>query len=108
MQQIKSQKWIGLSALFLLSIAFAEDKTLVEKTKTAFEDAKLATVVKSKFYTATVQNILKSPHINAKAESGIVTLVGCTEDPEDIHNAQIIAENVKGVKNVVNKIELNC
>ncbi|MGE5654441.1 MAG: BON domain-containing protein [Bacillota bacterium] len=48
-----------------------------------------------------------SSNVDARAHRGIVTLVGFAEDGELRALAQDIAENVRGVRQVINKIEID-
>ncbi len=64
---------------------------------------------------ATIVNVIEhhlsqhhlSSNVDARANRGIVTLVGFTEDDELRAMAQDIAENVRGVRQVINKIGIS-
>ncbi|MEW6447798.1 MAG: BON domain-containing protein [Bacillota bacterium] len=45
-------------------------------------------------------------HIGARVKNGIVTLVGTTQNPEEIESARLAAEKARGVKAVKSKVNL--
>lgn len=51
--------------------------------------------------------VLYARHISAHADNGVVRLTGYVWEPTDFQLALAIAENVPGVTQVVNDLELN-
>jgi hypothetical protein len=51
-------------------------------------------------------NLLYAKHITVRSEDGVVRLGGFVWDPNDIYEAQRVAETVPGVVKVVNDLEL--
>ena len=69
----------------------------------AVSDSWITTKVKSELAT---DKQVKATHIHVKTVEGIVTLTGTTKSQADIDRAVEDANKVKGVKQVVNNLEV--
>jgi osmotically-inducible protein OsmY len=88
---------IALLAVFLLqTVGFAKDpKVMTDDTITDQVRIKLAG-----------DHVVKGGGLDVKVEKGVATLSGSVELPQQRERAAVVARKVKGVKSVVNNIEV--
>ena len=85
-----------IAVLFLQTVAFAKDpKPLTDDTITDQIRIKLAG-----------DPVVKGGGLEVKVEKGVATLSGAVELPKQKEKAGAVAKKVKGVKQVVNNIEI--
>jgi hyperosmotically inducible periplasmic protein len=85
-----------IAVLFLQTVAFAKDqKPMTDDTITDQIRIKLAG-----------DHIVKGGGLDVKVQNGVATLSGAVELPKQKERAGVVARKVKGVKQVVNNIEI--
>jgi osmotically-inducible protein OsmY len=85
-----------IAVLFLQTVAFAKDpKTVTDDTITDQVRIKLAG-----------DPVVKGGGLDVKVDKGVATLTGSVELPKQKERAGVVARKVKGVKSVVNNIEI--
>ncbi|MCU1234371.1 MAG: transport-associated protein [Candidatus Solibacter sp.] len=85
-----------IAALFLQTVAFAKDpKPITDDTITDQVRIKLAG-----------DPVVKGGGLEVKVEKGVATLSGSVELPKQKEKAGAVARKVKGVKQVINNIEI--
>jgi hyperosmotically inducible periplasmic protein len=85
-----------IAVLFLQTVAFAKDpKVMTDDTITDQVRIKLAG-----------DPVVKGGGLDVKVEKGVATLSGSVELPKQKEKAAAVARKVKGVKQVVNNIEI--
>jgi osmotically-inducible protein OsmY len=103
LSSVVNRAWgTGLAALVLLgAVGCSAFPHRTPEQKQA--DHEMATRVES---ALDADNLLYAKHITVHSEDGVVRLGGYVWDPNDIYEAQRIAEGVPGVVKVVNDLEL--
>ena len=85
-----------IAVLFLQTVSFAKDpKVMTDDTITDQVRIKLAG-----------DPVVKGGGLEVKVEKGVATLTGSVELPKQKEKAAAVARKVKGVKQVVNNIEI--
>lgn len=86
-----------LLALALAALAFGADKTPANNDNFLYDSirTKLASDV-----------VVKGGAIDVEVKDGVVTLKGRVQDPKQKTKAESLAKKVKGVKSVVNNIQI--
>jgi len=85
-----------IAVLFLQTVAFAKDpKPVTDDTITDQVRIKLAG-----------DPVVKGGGLEVKVDKGVATLSGSVELPKQKERAGVVARKVKGVKSVVNNIEI--
>jgi hyperosmotically inducible periplasmic protein len=95
----------GLAAVLLFMTMIAGCQSLTGRSAgRVVDDSTITTVVKAKLVADKVTNLTR---VGVRTVNGVVYLEGLVDSPEQRARAQEIAGNVKGVRQVVNSLQLS-
>jgi hyperosmotically inducible periplasmic protein len=90
-------------AVLLIALIFVQGVCLAAKQSTPVTDDTITDQVRLKL---TSDMVVKGGALEVDVKQGVVTLSGAVELPKQREKAEKVARKVKGVKSVINKIEI--
>jgi hyperosmotically inducible protein len=107
--EISMKTWSNIAIALVMSVFVAgcasdsSDRRGVDQTGDVVSDSWITTKVKSDL---AVEKDVSATHISVKTVEGVVTLSGSATSQAEAEKAVRVASEIKGVKSVVNNIEV--
>jgi osmotically-inducible protein OsmY len=101
--QLKKRMVYTALAVTVLCCAVACSTTPRKTTEQQLADKETADRVQS---ALSADSLIYARHISVRSDNGVIHLSGFVWNPEDLYEAQRIAESVPGVSKVVDELEL--